>query len=461
MSQKQFINYQADILSFPIGEAHLGILNSGRYSGFSAIATNGTPTGGSIPLKIIHTGGVQILGKSQVELDPSIGVMVSTQGIIIHEGSDVSITISDNSGGGQKKYCLVYMEHEYQDGVEGDNPAFYGVINGAAGGGVPALTNAYKRTVVGVIELAPGATTIAGCKYHPRMAENVIGDTKVLQKLFGPNVNLLVDDMGVIPTTGIIGQRKFTHKYYLADDISITEALDILDNAIHAAENVTEEVGLRALDDDGWGDLSDVTKNDVTINHHGLMPKLCGDESKTLNGKGEWVGLGGALLIANDLSDLHDKGKALENLGLISYAKMVEKHFYDSGWKSMKRGAAAMTSNFDVKIRRIGSMMTIQGTFMGYAGYIYNGSSIAYIDALDLAESTALMVGPTTRIYIPGFININGNYSNNGFFASVPVTTELDPAIYVKIESVAADLANLKLNFNITFPVDLVIPPIV
>lgn len=288
MSQKQFINYQADILSFEAVEAMLGILNGGRYSGFSTLATNGTPGSGTIPLKIQHTGGIQKLGKGASSLGSSIGVALTTQGMSIHEDQEIPISITDNALGASPKYSIVYMEHEYLGGVPGSNPATYGVVNGASGGGIPTLINSYKRVIIGLIEQAPNNTTISGCTYYPRPSDNILGDSKVLQKLFGPDINYKLSATGVIPSDGVIGNRKYTENNFIIDDESVTDSLDILDISLGLLDDDITEIGQRALDDEGWSDLSDNLINNVSITHHGLIPKLPNDASKFFNGIGGW-----------------------------------------------------------------------------------------------------------------------------------------------------------------------------
>lgn len=291
MSQRQFTTYQSDVLSFELREAMLGILNPGRYSGYLVMASNGTPSGGSIPIKLQHTGGVQKLPKGGSSLDPAIGVVVTTQGGIIHEDQEVTLSVTDNSGGGDVKYSLIYLEHTYQDGVEGDNPAIYGVINGTAGGGVPALTSAYKRCIIGVVEMPAGATAFAQLIWDPRPSDNVLGDSKVLQILFGVVANYQKSKLNTIPADGIIGTRIYTEENYITNEESITSALDDLDMSLWDIETTMTAIGNRAIDDVNWGALTDNTRFNVSTSAHGFAPKLPNDATKYLNGVGAWAAM--------------------------------------------------------------------------------------------------------------------------------------------------------------------------
>jgi len=54
MAQKQFTNFQDDILSFDLREAMLGVLNPGRYCGFDTFSP-AVESGGVINITMRHT----------------------------------------------------------------------------------------------------------------------------------------------------------------------------------------------------------------------------------------------------------------------------------------------------------------------------------------------------------------------------------------------------------------------
>ena len=168
MAQKQFTTFQADILSFELREALLGIARPGRFSGFDQIAADGAPSGGTIFLALSHSAaGVQKLFNGQSSLEDPIGVAVTTQGTVIHD-DDVSIDIDipDNSGSGSIRWYLVFIEHDYVE-VPGANNASYGFVAGTPGSGIPALTEPYHRVILGYIRADGSATSISGLTYFP------------------------------------------------------------------------------------------------------------------------------------------------------------------------------------------------------------------------------------------------------------------------------------------------------
>lgn len=364
MPQKQFTNYNADILSFDLREAMLGILNPGRYIGYDILATNGSPSGGSIPLKLQHTGGVKKLPKGSTSLANPVGVAVSTQGTIVHEDQEITFTVTDNSGGGSEKFALVYMEHSYVDGVAGDNPATYGVIIGTSGSGVPSLTNAYKRCIIGVVRLAPGATSISGATWQPRPSDSGFGDTQLFKKLFGNNVEFLSTLVGTIPTDGVIGTRLYTENNYLDDEESITSSLDMLDMTLKEIDLLVNAINERPLDSTLWEAFTDITYGNADTTKHGFLPKLEGSSTKYLNAQGGWTVPPVGMLASNNLSDLASASAARVNLGnVLTNTEIQTNYFADTGWQNMVVGTNVPLADFTMKIRRRGKIVCITGKF--------------------------------------------------------------------------------------------------
>lgn len=453
MGQRQFTNYQDDILSFDLREALLGILNSGRYSGYNIMAINGTPASGNILLKLQHTGGVKKLAKNATSLSSPIGVMVTTQGTVIHEDQEVPITVTNNAAGSSIKYSLVYMEHEYTDITSGPNPASYGVINGTAGSGIPELASSYKRSIVGYIEMAIGATDITGCKWHPKPALELYGDTKLLTYLLGINSDLEFTGSDSLPADGVIGDRKYTEENYVVDNESLTDSIDLLDMFL---ADLQEEFDNRALDSDQWAALSDNTNQNVNSLRHGLMPKLPNDPVKFINGVGSWVSMAGMLLAANNLSDLTDKPLARANLGIDDAVKA--KFFYDSGWKSMGRSVAAFSTDFDIKIRVVGSLCVIQGTFKDGTNTSPN-ALIATITYDDIFGANTKLKASSKIYFLCGPELESSHDANRGMFGYVEQSVADSTSLNLKVES-ATGLSNngsTKFNINITFFLDEIV----
>lgn len=364
MPQKQFTNYNADILSFDLREAMLGIVNPGRYIGYDVLATNGSPSGGYIPLKLQHSGGVRKLPKGSSSLANPVGVSVSTQGTIVHEDSEVTFTVPDNSAGVSDRYILVYMEHEYVDNVSGDNPATYGIITGTAGSGVPTLTNSYKRCIIGTLKLEPGATSISSASWKPRPSDSVLGDTQLFKKLFGSNSEFMETMLGYIPSDGAIGTRKYAENNYIDDGESITNSLDMLDMVIKDISDLLDEVNIRAIDSEDWPSLSDIENNNATISKHGFLPKLDGTSTKYLNGNGLWSTPPTGILANNNLSELSDKQEARVNLGnVLTNVEIQNSYFADTGWINMTNGTSVPLSDFTMKARMRGKTVCITGQF--------------------------------------------------------------------------------------------------
>lgn len=449
MAQKQFINYQADIKSFEAREAMLGVLNSGRYSGYLVLAANGAPSAGNIPLKLQHTGGIQKLANGASVLSDPIGVMLTTQGVLIHEDLEATFTITDNNGGGSIKHCLVYMEHEYDGVTPGSNPATYGVINGTAGGGIPTLTSAYKRSVVGVVEIEAGGTSISECLWHPKPSEDLFGDSTILQDLWGSEAEFKEIIMGTVPSDGIIGTRLYTEDNFVVDEESITNSIDALDQQLKDTDDEQTAIGNRAIDDTNWGALSDTTDQDVSTSTHGLMPKLPDDADKFLNGVGAWTNMPNFLLSANNLNDVQNAGTARGNLGVLSGADIEAAYFEDSGWQDMIKGPAAAVTGFNVKARRIGKLYLIQGTFADGAT-IADGTTICYIQYLTLGISVLIDTNkPTEKIHFQCGTQIGSTEVNRGMLGYVEEPGPTEAYLNVKVDSSASLGADGSTVFSI------------
>jgi len=292
MAQKQFTTYQADILSFELREAILGIARPGRYSGYDQIAADGTPDG-TIYLKLSHSSeGVQKLAKGGSSLGDPIGVAITTQGTIIHEDQQIDIDIPDNNAGGDFRWYIIYMEHDYVE-VQGANNATYGYIAGSDDNVIPTLTEAYHRVPLGYIRADDGATSISGLTYFPANSTQSLGDDKLNSILWGDDAinyfnkeNEAGAEVGVIPSDGIIGNRRYVEQNYVVNGESVSDSLDSLDIQMADVVQALFDLGLTKLDD--WGTPDDNTDLNATSSYHGLLPKLSGEVTQFLNGGGAW-----------------------------------------------------------------------------------------------------------------------------------------------------------------------------
>ena len=401
MAQKQFTTFQESIYSFDLREAMLGILRGGRYSGYNALNYSGGQH------TLIHTEGIRKLPKGMQSLSTAVGVALTTQGVIIHEDQPVNIQVPLGNTS-DSVFVLVYMQHEYQGGVPGSNPATYGTVVGSEGGGIPALPQAYRRVIIGTLEVKAGATVGTGLVWNPSPSEDLFGDTKLFQNLFGSKANFEVAIMGAIPSDGVIGNRKYTENKLLTDEESITKSLDRLDMSIGDLVIDNQDLMNRALDDPGWAQLTDNTNQNATALHHGLLPKLSDDESEFLNGKGQWTGFPDSLLAANNLSDIEDPAEARKNLGIATPQEIEESFLYDTGWQNLIPGAKISPTNYNMKFRRVGKM----GMVMGY----FTFSGVPTADEVLFKFNLALPPGslPDIKIYGSAF-SIQTSGTNRGF----------------------------------------------
>ena len=318
MSQKQFTTFEANILSFEIREAMLGVLRPGRFSGFdSVVAGSTTPTSSYFYATIGHTNGVQKLASDAVALSAAIGVAVTTQGTVIHEDQLIeNLAIPNNAAGTGNTWSIIYMEHDYESATSGDNPATYGVFTGTINvDSIPTLGEAYHRIPLFYVRVTPVAIW-EDIEFFIADSAKGFGDTNWVSKLFGtgsPYLEKWYDDtledtvnIGTVPADGVLGNRNFDTQNYVTDYQSLTDAISALDTAIasnhgeigtNSADIIT--LGNRRIDDVDWGNLNATssTVNDVTVTHHGLVPLPPGLPSRFLNGLGAWSVPTGARIV--------------------------------------------------------------------------------------------------------------------------------------------------------------------
>ena len=270
MAQKQYTTYQADVLSFELRDAPLGVIKPGRYIGYDDMSQNTPPAAGDIILDFDHTNGIPKYDQTNPTpvIENTRGVAVTTQGVIIAEDQTVTQTLTfiNHASGG---YHILYMNHAYLSGTPGANAATYGIKSGSGGGGLPTLDFPTRQVIIGVIQEAPNGAVFGDLTYHPYHPG--VGDTNLHDKLFRTSVNKAFAE-GTLPANGIIGNRNFSSNQYITDYESLTDVLGDLDAAILArAGDITTLQGTK-LDD--WATPDNNTDLNVTASYHGLCPVL-------------------------------------------------------------------------------------------------------------------------------------------------------------------------------------------
>lgn len=287
MAQKQYTTYQADILSFELRDALLGVINPGRYIGFNDMSEYQAQSGSSIFCRFSHTTYAKKYDQTNPTpvLEANRGIAISTQGTIIAEDSNVDVTVTIVTHG-SGAYHVLYMEHAYLSGTPGANPATFGVKHGTGGGNAPALDYPTRQVVLGIIRELPNAADFDDLEWHPAYPQ--VGDINLYLKLFLTSLNGTYDLGDSIPAAGgIIGNRNFSTNNYVTDFDSITKALGDIDAAVKVRADAITALAATKLDD--WATPDDNTDLNATITHHGLLPILPDDVAKFLNGIGGWT----------------------------------------------------------------------------------------------------------------------------------------------------------------------------
>jgi hypothetical protein len=264
MAQKQFNNYQDNILSFDLREAMLGVLKPGRYCGYDTFTHNSTG-GGVINIYINHTtGGIQ---KGSNAIPPVLGnrtgVALTTQGLLIHDDGQVSIAIDQSASTGDR-YDIIYQQHWFLNGTPGSNPATYGIKKGTAGAGTPTLDSPSKQVPLVLVKIPNTVVTFAGLVFTPYQSE--LGDLSIL---------------------ATIGNRIYAEKNYIADGQSLTTSINALD--VSLKDRYDEIIALQGKKLDDLATPDDNTDLDASTTRHGLLKKLPNVAGQFMNGVGAWA----------------------------------------------------------------------------------------------------------------------------------------------------------------------------
>jgi len=295
MSQKQSTTYQSDILSYPLRDSMVGILQPGRYKGFDSLTEYQAQSGDIIYVQIGQTNGQNKYdgdGADPPTLEAERSIAVTTQGVIIAEDfvaaaatyrDSLTLTTAPVNG----IYHILYMEHIYDDVNPGANPATYGWVSGTDNDTPPALPSPTKQIALGYLYQPKESSGVFPlCEWY--LATPVVGDIEMVKDLFKLDANGVRIDKGTIPAGGIIGNRDYSANY-LTIYSSITAALSALDAALKVRANAITTLQGTKLDD--WAIPDDNIDLNATSTYHGLLPKLPTTNStlKFLRGDGTYT----------------------------------------------------------------------------------------------------------------------------------------------------------------------------
>lgn len=170
--QKLFTTYRAAVDSFPLGEQKVGLLRPGRFNGYDQI----TSVGGSLTVKIKHSGQRIRKTTSTGAAENEFGAVLMPTGIIIHEFKELIFNIaklSETSGGiDEPRQDVLICEHNYSE-IPGGTPATYFILQGVVGDPVEALPNPTRQVVIGTFRVY--GETFSSLTYTP-MPAPLIGD---------------------------------------------------------------------------------------------------------------------------------------------------------------------------------------------------------------------------------------------------------------------------------------------
>ncbi len=162
MAQKTFINYKDETKSYELGEKHIGMFKPGRYSGFDQMTT-----GGGMVIKIGHLGK---LPKTNLDKTQTLnfGALLLPSGTVLHEDTDITLTVAVNTGNSNIRYDWVIVEHLYEQILNG-TPGIYSIIQGPTDGTEPSLVDASKQILIGKLMIIPEGNEFVDMTYTPEL----------------------------------------------------------------------------------------------------------------------------------------------------------------------------------------------------------------------------------------------------------------------------------------------------
>jgi hypothetical protein len=158
---------------------------------------------------------------------------------------------------------------------------------------------------------------------------------------------------------------------------------------------------------------------------------------------------------SKNLSDLTDVAVARANLGVLSALEITESYFHDSGWKPLSRGVAAATTDFDLKLRRIGRLCIVKGTFKDGTNSLSPNAVIGQIPFSNFALSSGAILKPNEKIHFNCGVQVADVNVNRGMLGYVQLPNEGDSSLFLKVDtSYGSQNATIKFNVNFSFFVD-------
>lgn len=152
--QKIFWNWQDDDSTKHLNQRSLGIFEPGLYRGFD-FDNSSTST---IKLNQLTTGFNVVLTDEPTYTVERRGVVLTKQGVVIHENDVVVLPFTANASG-NPRIDICVLEHEYVDVPDG-SAVIYNVITGtpSATPVAPSLTSPKIQTILGYLYVPAGVT---------------------------------------------------------------------------------------------------------------------------------------------------------------------------------------------------------------------------------------------------------------------------------------------------------------
>jgi len=180
MAQYIFWNWQDDDSTKNLNHRTLGINEYGRYRGFDANLS----TPGGLTLRLHQNNGFDVTKfDTPTYTVEKRGVLVTKQGVVLHETSAIDLTISAGDAT-HPRIDLIICEHEYVD-VQGASVGVYDIIQGTPSANPVAPTLPMPdqiKVVLGTLYVPAGMTALtdAGVVYTPSATPTFANDDNIV-----------------------------------------------------------------------------------------------------------------------------------------------------------------------------------------------------------------------------------------------------------------------------------------
>lgn len=193
MAQKILWNWQDDDSTKHLNQRTLGIVEPGLYRGFDLDLSDVS----NIKLVQTVTGATIVLTDSPVFTTEQRGVVVTKQGVVIHEDDVVSLPFTANASG-NPRIDICVLEHEYVDVMDGSNVVYSVLLGTPAGTPVaPTLTSPKTQTILGYLYVPNGAEYMdaPGVVYTRAVTPNFAGDGSIAHQYL---LNIFLGIIGMV-----------------------------------------------------------------------------------------------------------------------------------------------------------------------------------------------------------------------------------------------------------------------